>query len=456
MTQHILYLECRSGISGDMTVAALLDLGANREKLDKVLKSLNLRGYTYSVSETSTYGLRACNFDVKLDADGSEEDHHHSHHKHNHPHDPHGHDPQGHEHKHPHDHGHHSHHHDGCHPHDHDHKPPPPHEHPHEHRNLNDVYAVIDRAEMTEKARDLSKKIFKIVAEAEAKAHGLPIEEVHFHEVGAVDSIVDIVAAAVCIDDLGITETVVSELSEGSGSVSCQHGRLPVPVPAVAAIIAAEGLAMTITNVQGEMVTPTGAAIAAALKTKEKLPQSFTIKKIGLGAGKRDFGHANILRAMLIEENAAEEKASSDRVWLLESNIDDCTGEQLAFAMEKLFEHGALDVHYMACHMKKNRPGWLLRVLTDDIKLETLEDVIFSTTTTIGIRRALYDRTCLKRETVTIETGQGSVDIKKCFYKNKVFYYPEYESVKKLAERTGENFSSLFSKAKYLAEKEKI
>ena len=218
MENKLLYLEGASGISGDMTVAALLDLGASREKLDAVLKSMNLEGFEYQVSRKSSYGIAGTDFDVIL------HDHHH--------------------HEHEHEHGHH-----------------------HEHRNLDDVCAVIDRGTMTDGARELAKKIFRIVAEAESKAHGVPVSEVHFHEVGAIDSIVDIVSAAVLIDDLGIRECVVTGLAEGSGFVHCQHGDLPVPVPAVLNIAQAHGIALRTSAANGEMVTPTGIAIAAALRT---------------------------------------------------------------------------------------------------------------------------------------------------------------------------------------------
>ena len=250
----LLYLEGASGISGDMTVAALLDLGANETKLSAVLESLRLEGFRWQISRKKSYGIEGCDFDVILD------DHHQHHHEH-----------------------------DG-------------HHHHHEHRNLTDVYEVIDRGEMTDGARELARRIFRIVAEAEAKAHGCPIDEVHFHEVGAIDSIADIVAAAVLVDDLGITDCIVTGLTEGSGFVHCQHGDLPVPVPAVLNIARMYGIPFRPSTVQGEMVTPTGIAIAAALRTRDTLPSRYIVEKIGTGLGKRDFGRANLLRAMILHE----------------------------------------------------------------------------------------------------------------------------------------------------------
>lgn len=398
MENKLLYLEGASGISGDMTVAALLDLGANREKLDAVLKSMNLEGFEYQVSRKSSYGIAGTDFDVIL------HDHHH--------------------HEHEHEHGHH-----------------------HEHRNLDDVCAVIDRGTMTDGARELAKKIFRIVAEAESKAHGVPVSEVHFHEVGAIDSIVDIVSAAVLIDDLGIRECVVTGLAEGSGYVHCQHGDLPVPVPAVLNIAQAHGIALRTSAANGEMVTPTGIAIAAALRTRDRLPAEYKVEKVGIGLGKRDFGRANILRAMILEETLDPEQ-----MYVLETNIDDATGEALGLALEKLMAAGASDAHFLPCFMKKNRPAYLLRVIAAAPEIPALERIIFESTTTIGMRKLPVDRTCMDREIRTVELPFGTVSVKRCTWNGVVRNYPEYESVRELAERTGKEFQLVFALAKQAAE----
>lgn len=280
-----LYLECYSGISGDMTVAALLDLGADREVLDRALKSLPVTGFTTRISTVKKSGLRACDFAVLLDAEHENHDHdmeylygHTGHEEHDHNHHM----------QEEHDHSHHT-------------QEEHLHSHPaHEHRGLPEIVHIIEQADMSDHAKELAKKIFGIIAEAEAKAHGVPLEEVHFHEVGAVDSIVDIVAAAVCFDNLGITDVVVSELYEGKGVIRCQHGIIPVPAPAVVHIAQENDLRLHITEDEGEFVTPTGAAIVTAIRTKKELPESFVIKKTGLGAGKRENHRAGILRAMLI------------------------------------------------------------------------------------------------------------------------------------------------------------
>lgn len=288
-----LYLECYSGISGDMTVAALLDLGADREILDKALKSLPVSGFTTRISEVKKSGLSACDFAVLLDDAHENHDHdmkylygHEEHHNH-----------EGHHHRASHDHreiNQESH-------------------HAHEHRGLPEILQIIEQADMSKHAKEIAKRIFEILAAAEAKAHGVPEKEVHFHEVGAVDSIVDIVAAAVCLDNLDITEVVVSELYEGRGVIRCQHGVIPVPVPAVVHIAEANALRLHVTDDEGEFVTPTGAAIVAAVKTKDKLPESFVIEKIGLGAGKRENHRAGILRAMIIRNNGTRNMENSYR-----------------------------------------------------------------------------------------------------------------------------------------------
>lgn len=282
-----LYLECNAGISGDMLVAALLDLGADRAKLDEALQSIPAKGFTYNISRVSKAGVDCCDFDVVLDAEHE-----------NHDHDMsflHGEAVAAHVHSHEHEHCH-EHHHD----HDHVHTPHEHHHH-HEHRGLKEVIEIINGTQMSEQARALALKIFDIIAEAEGKAHAVAKEDVHFHEVGAIDSIVDIVAIAVCFDSLGVDEVIVPELCEGRGTVRCQHGVLPVPVPATANIMQSFGLNVRLLPVQGEFVTPTGAAAAAALMTTDELPEQFKICAIGLGAGKRQYERPSILRALLIE-----------------------------------------------------------------------------------------------------------------------------------------------------------
>lgn len=282
-----LYLECYSGISGDMTVGALLDLGADKAVLDRVLQSLPVSGFQIKTGKVVKSGIAACDFDVMLD-----ENHE------NHDHDMkylHGHNENtaGESEIHTHEHVIADH---AC-----AHETESAHcHHHHEHRGVKEIAHIIEHSAMTDNAKKIALRVFEILAEGESKAHDVPVEQVHFHEVGAVDSIVDIVSVAVCLDNLDITDVVVPVLYEGCGTVRCQHGILPIPVPAVANVISENHLCIKVTDVEGELVTPTGAAIVAAIRTKDKLPEEFEIKKIGVGAGKRQYECPGILRAMII------------------------------------------------------------------------------------------------------------------------------------------------------------
>lgn len=257
-----LYFEAYAGISGDMAVASLLDLGADAVGLQKILDSIDAHGFEIKISRVMKSGLDCCDFDVVLDEHhenydhdmnylhGDFEEHHHHH---------------------------------------------------HEHRGFYDIKKIIEKTELNDNAKEIAIRIFEIVANAEAKAHNKPFDEVHFHEVGAIDSIVDVVSFAYCIDNLGVTDVIVPYLCEGGGTVRCQHGILPIPVPAVTNISQAEDIALKIIDVEGELVTPTGAAIVGAVRTSKELPEQFTIKKVGIGAGKREYKTSGILRAMIIE-----------------------------------------------------------------------------------------------------------------------------------------------------------
>ena len=407
-----LYLECYSGISGDMMTAALLDLGADEKVLSEALESLPVKGVRTEVRRVSKAGLDACDFHVILD----------------HEHENHDHDMEylhGHSHDHSHgDHGHHS--------------------HDHEHRGLAEILEILCRAQITDGAREKAVRIFEILAEAEAKAHGTSIEKVHFHEVGAVDSIVDITAAAVCLDNLQIDKVIIPVLCEGSGSVRCQHGVIPVPVPAVTAVTSKYSIPLHMTDVQGELVTPTGAAIAAAIRTSARLPERFVIEKTGIGAGKREYERPSLLRAMLIRET--EDGSAGDYIYKLESNIDDCTGDALGYVMERLMKAGARDVHYTPVFMKKNRPAYQLNVICKEEDIEKLEGIIFRETTTIGIRRQKMERSVLKRQVKTVKTSLGEARIKVCFMENGMRAYPEYESVRELCRKNGLSFQETYQR----------
>ena len=397
-----LYLECYSGISGDMTVAALLDLGADQKHLEAALSGLPVQGFRTEVSRVVKSGLDACDFSVILDQDNHDHDmeylHGHSDEEHSHEHHHH----EEHLHGHTHEHDHHHEHTDGEHLH--------VHKHGHEHRGMKEIREIIEGSSITARAKQTALKIFEILAQAESKAHGVPVEEVHFHEVGAVDSIVDIVSIAVCLDDLDITDVIVPVLYDGTGFIRCQHGQIPVPVPAVVNVAQANHLKLKITDIEGELVTPTGAAVVAAVRTSEKLPEDFEILATGLGAGKRQYRCPGILRAMLI-----------------------------------LLENGAREVHYTPVFMKKNRPAYELVVLCKKEKISRMEEILFTETTTIGIRRSELERTILKRRAEKIRTFIGEAQVKICTLPNgKERCYPEYDSASALAKEAGISFREAY------------
>lgn len=423
MKNKKLYLECYSGISGDMFTAALIGLGADQDKLQQALASIPLTGYTVMISTVNKSGIEAYDFNVALDK-GMENHDHDMEFLHGKKHGgtnimPHG----------------------------------------HTHRGLDEISQIIGLAKITEHAKTIALKIVQVLAEAEGEAHGCKTNEVHFHEVGAIDSIVDIVAAAVCLDDLAVTDVVIPCLYEGKGTVRCNHGVMPIPVPAVMNIIRNYGLPVHIMDMEGEFITPTGAAIAAALSTSCRLPSKFRILRTGIGAGKREYEKPSILRAMMIEADACTfdqdasdtgflgPDADQDAIYKLESNMDDCSGEILGYLMERLFESGARDVHYTPVFMKKNRPGWQLNVICRQTDIAELERIIFSETTTIGIRRQKFERTVLPRRQEKVLTPFGEAEVKVCFLDSEVRYYPEYESIKKLARKGKVPFSVVYNAA---------
>ena len=393
-----LYLDCQAGIAGDMLVAALLDLGGKPAlgRLTQMLEKLSLEGFSVAVTHVKKAGIDCCDFDVKLDAAHE-----------NHDHDMaylHGLGDTSHDHDHDHDHG---------------------HDHHHAHRGLAQVEQVIDAAPLSERARGLARDAFRILARAEAKAHGLPIDQVHFHEVGAVDSIVDVLAAAFLIDDLDIERAIVPALTDGHGTIRCQHGVIPVPVPATLNICIAHGLPLSSSSVEGELVTPTGAALVAALEPEFSLPERYTIRAVGLGAGKRSYERPSILRAMLIEEfdahvgaaceprpSLSAETQAPNCIVKLECDIDDCSPEVLAYAVERLREAGAREVHWLPIFCKKGRPAYQLQVIVEPSDVSRMEEIILSETTTIGIRRLQMERTCLPRAIESVETPWGDVLVK--------------------------------------------
>lgn len=419
-----LYLECSAGISGDMTVAALLDAGADKDVLLKVLDTIPVRGFTVAISKVKKAGIECTDFNVILN--GQETHDHDMEYLFGHTHTAHGHSHSSESVSH--EHGHH-----------------------HAHRNVNDILNIIRLTDMTDGARALAQKILYIIAGAEAKAHGLAIEQVHFHEVGALDSIVDIISMAVCFDNLHIERVYVPYVNEGTGTIRCAHGILPVPVPAVLAIVSSYNVPLHILNESGEFVTPTGAAFVAAVRTDGVLPPVFSVERIGLGAGKRAYHTANILRAMIL---SSSQTSDEDTICKLETNIDDSTGEALGFVMEELFVAGAKDVHYIPCTMKKNRPGVILTVICSNADVSKLEDIIFAHTTSIGIRRTAMERTILPRKMISLETLYGTVHVKLVRIQGTERVYPEYEDVAALCRKHKKSFSEVYNEIKNMYNKQ--
>lgn len=594
-----LFLECNAGISGDMLVAAMLDMGADRSVLKQALLSIPAKGFMYKISRVDKDGLDCCDFDVILDGEHENHDHDmeylhgdvYEDEEHCYEHELPSHMPEN---EHLLDHGNESAYHDGYyseHDYMHEHEVQPGHEflqahqphilsnheyqseddnahvheHHHEHRTLKDVTEIINQVQMTDRAREIALKIFDILAEAEAAAHGVSKEEVHFHEVGALDSIVDVIAIAVCFDNLKLKEIITTEVREGKGTIRCQHGILPIPVPATAYILKKYRIPLVIMPVEGEFVTPTGAAAVAALRVRS-LPNDFDILKVGHGAGKRNYKFPSVLRASILLERAVDvqkqeesmvgktqedeeipvreidklpdliaiykgdskyntvyeaehhdpedderdpeaEKAhikelreksravakdafaeesheferealksmseqsdeeffegglgklvsqrfgyadeedapNSEVVFKLETNLDDITGEKLGYVMDLLLESGALDVCYIPIYMKKNRPAYQLQVLCHPDLVADMETIIYSETTTLGIRRYMLERSYLERHEEEVETTYGTIKVKVCDTPVGERYKVEYESAVAAAKKHNVSLQEVYS-----------
>lgn len=446
-----LIIDGSSGISGDMTVAALLDLGASEERLRAALATLPVDGFGIAITRVTKNGLAACDFDVRLDAEhenhdhdmawlfgtnDSKQEHAYDHHdrvsEHNHAHT--------HEHNHIHESG-----------------------HAHGHRSLAEISALINGSHMTEAAKTRALAIFAKLTEAEAKAHGATPETVLLHEVGALDSIVDICAVAICLEDLGIENIVVESLAEGHGTIRCAHGVMPIPVPAVVNLCQAAHIELAPAPVHGELVTPTGAAIVAALRTSTQLPTHYAIEAVGYGAGKRTYENCSgTLRALLVTATAPSENLpgtscpAAERmgsVVKLETDLDDCTGEALGRTIELLMAAGAREAHAIPIVMKKGRPAYQLEVICDHSNEEELRSIIFANTTTIGIRSMEMRRHPLPREAAEVPTRFGTVAVKRVVLSDgHTRAYPEYDSVVAVCEQSGASFQDVFRAAQAACE----
>ncbi|HMD34551.1 MAG TPA: nickel pincer cofactor biosynthesis protein LarC [Vicinamibacterales bacterium] len=386
---RVLYFDCFSGISGDMTLGALLDAGLPLADLQKALGTLALGDAHVHAERVLRTGVSATKFSV---------------HEHKHEH--------GHEHHHP------------EHPHDH------PHGHGHPHRNLAEIFGLIDTSALSKDGRDRAKAMFQRLGEAEAAIHGMSIDKVHLHEVGALDSIIDIVGTVFAMEWAGADRVVASPLNVGGGMVKSAHGTFPVPAPATVKLLG--GAPVYSGEVQKELVTPTGALIVTTYATSFGPIPSMTMDRVGYGAGERDDATTpNVLRVLMGEEAA---ERSGDRVTVIECEIDDMNPQIFGVAMEKLYAAGAFEVFYVPVQMKKNRPGTLLTVIGPPGKRPAIADVIFRETTTIGLRHYEVARECLKREIVSVQTPLGAVRFKIAWRDGRIVNAtPEFDDVAKVA-----------------------
>ncbi len=409
-----LYFDCFSGISGDMTVGALLDLGADESKLMEGLKSLSIDGYDLEIGKQLKNGIMGTAFTVLLENE-VEESHEH---EHNHDHE--------HNHNHAHQHTHEEHRHD----------------HDHQHRSYKDIVHLIENSSLNNKIKDLSKRIFEVIAVAEGKIHGKSMDEVHFHEVGAVDSIIDIVGTAICIDSLNIDKVLFSRIPLSRGFVKCAHGVFPLPAPAVMEIL--KEVPIYYSDVTFELVTPTGAGIVKALGEGFGEPESAAItaiEAIGYGLGKKTYEVPNVLRAVIFNEK----KTSKDSILKIETNIDDMTPEQLGFVMEQILETGALDVYFTNIMMKKNRSAIMLTVLCNIYDKEKISSLILKNTSTFGIRYTEMRRQILDRKFIEVNTGFGVVKCKVGILNGTATKFsPEYEDCKSLARTSGRSIIDIY------------
>lgn len=421
LPMRIAYLDCFSGISGDMFLGALVDSGVPAKLLEDTVAALNI-GARLEISRVSRNGIGATKVDVFVLGEKDL------------PREVFWELKQAHEHSHPHDHGHGEHQHDHPPAHQgHSHEHGPEHDLKHEHghgRGLQQIRQIIGKAPLSQTAKQLAIAIFEALGQAEAKIHNTTVEAVHFHEVGAVDAMVDIVCAAVGSEALRVDQWVCSPLNVGSGTVQCAHGTLPVPAPATLELL--QGAPVFSSGPQVELVTPTGAAIVKVLVSRfGPLPQ-IQIESAGYGAGTRDFpGHPNVLRLTVGESGPATD---AETITVLEANLDDLSPQVFGYVMERLLEEGALDAFATPVQMKKSRPATLLTVLCNPADAERFTKLIFAETTTLGVRRREEQRQVLNRRWVTVVTPWGDVRMKLAGRNGDISNYaPEYEDCRRIA-----------------------
>ncbi|MFO0794393.1 MAG: nickel pincer cofactor biosynthesis protein LarC [Candidatus Brocadiaceae bacterium] len=378
----IAYFDCFSGVSGDMTLGACVDAGMDITFLKEQLSQLHLHGYEISAEIVKRAGISGTKVHVNITHD----DHHTDHHHHN------------------------------------------------VHLNLSDIQAIIEKSALCADIKRDSIRIFQRLAMAEAKVHNTSIEKVHFHEVGAIDSIIDIVGSVIAIKRLGIEKIYFSSVPTGHGYVKCEHGTFPIPAPATAELL--KGQFLKFVDIEKELTTPTGAAIITTLGEGLRCMPEMKILQIGYGAGSYDNPTIpNLLRIILGETIT---KIATDEMWVVETNIDNMTGEMLGYVMDKIFDAGAADVYFTPIQMKKNRPGTMVSAIVAETQVPAVESVLFNQTTTFGIRKYKASRTVLTREFKEVESSLGKIKVKIGTFNDEIkSVSPEYEDCKRVAEEKG-------------------
>lgn len=427
----ILYLDCISGIAGDMTLAALLDLGADLDYITQELRKLPIDEFELRVELVIKKGISAKQLRLSFptqEGSGQMEHVHQGTHGDGHK--------KGDARSNVHDFEHHQ---GRGHSHDHDHA----HDHGHEHRKAADILSMIAQSDLPPRVKERSTAIFRIIAEAEGKIHGMPPEQVHFHEVGAMDSIIDIIGVCLAMENLDIETVYASPVPIGSGRMQMAHGLYPIPAPATAEIL--RGIPLSALQAEGELTTPTGAGILKALcREFGPIPASI-MDKIGYGAGQKDFAHPNVLRAILMTERnsiyqAREvhgENETMESIVVMEAQLDDFRGELYGYVMGRLLDEGALDVYFTPIYMKKNRPGTLITVLARTHNADDLESVLLEQTSTFGVRRSVWSRKALGRRWTQVNTKYGVIRVKQAIRNGEVIHCsPEYDDAVQAAEQS--------------------
>lgn len=386
----IAYFDCFSGISGDMTVGALLDAGLKIETLEKELKKLGLSGYQLEVNKVTKKGISATKFKVKIKEEGVE-------------------------------------------------------------RRFKDILTILEESKLDEEIKKETKKIFFNIAKAESKIHQKDIDKIHFHEIGGLDSIIDITSAVIGIKTLGIDEIYSSALPVGKGFVKCAHGVIPVPAPATLELL--KNIPTYSRGIESEMITPTGAAIISTLAKSFGKRPLMKIERIGYGAGEKEFTIPNLLRVCIGEKTLKDENLKddyvSDEVVLIETNIDDMNPEFYDYIMEKMFSQGALDVFLTPIQMKKNRPAHMLSIIVYEQNLKEILEVLFSESTTLGVRVREIKRLRLNQQNFMAETKYGKIKVKVGMFKGKIKNIaPEYEDCKKMAKQHQVPLKEVYEEAK--------